>query len=93
MNRPRAPSGLAAPRGAGVGHLVTLLPWGLVDLDGVPVWILDLDLLATGTHLELISESSSSGFECGDGGVDIVDVQDDSVPPARFLPVAVGHRP
>src|SRR5262245_41526904 len=65
----------------------------LVELDRIAVRILELDLLASGPHLDLVAEGRAGGRERRERGVEVADVQDDPVPSAGFLPPTVRHRP
>ena len=70
-----------------------LLPRGLMELNRVAVGIFDLNLLAAGTYLDFVSKSGACSLERGQGGIEIVDVEDDPVPSPRSLSAPVRHRP
>ena len=53
---------------------LALFSRGLVELDRIPVRVLDLDLLATGPHLDLVPEPGAGGPEGVNGVVEAVDV-------------------
>src|SRR5215468_1153579 len=78
--RPRAAAG-------GLGLLGRL-----EQLDGVAVGVFQLDLLAAGTLLDLVPEAETGLLQRLDAGRQVIDFEDDPVPPARLLLAAIGHR-
>jgi hypothetical protein len=62
---------------------------GFEELDGIPVWILDLDLPSSRTGLHLVAKPQSSLLQFGDEPRQIGNVQDDPIPAARLLRLAV----
>src|SRR5215831_12774388 len=64
-----------------------------VELDGIAIGILDLDLLAAGTDLDLVPESGSCLPERRHRGPQAFDIQHDPVPATGLLAAPVGHRP
>src|SRR5437868_12731795 len=71
---------------------VWTLTRGLEQLDGVSVWIFELDLLAGRPALHLVAKAKTGGLQpCNPSGK-IGDFQDDAVPSARLLKTAIGHR-
>lgn len=63
-----------------------------MELDRVSVRILDLDLLASGPGLDLAAETGARRFQLVDVRGEIVDVKNDPIRAAGFLPAAVGQR-
>src|ERR1044071_1021181 len=63
-----------------------------VDLDRVAVWIIDLDLLATGPALHGVAKLRAGAAQASDQLVEIVDVEHDPVPAPGLLALAIGHR-
>src|SRR4051812_22559225 len=66
---------------------------GLEELDRVPRWVVDDDLLAARALDHLVAEAHVGGAEAFDLGVDVVDDQVDAVPASRLGLAPVGHRP
>lgn len=65
----------------------------LEELDRIPGWIVDEDLLAAGSGDNLVAERQPRGTEPFYLGGNVVDEQVDAVPPARFRLTSVRHRP
>src|SRR5919106_5680643 len=82
-----------APASCRAKSTTRLLAGCLVELDGVPVGVVNLDLLATRAHLDLVSEQGSCRLERRDCGVDVAHVEHDPVPSAWLLLAPVRHRP
>jgi hypothetical protein len=70
-----------------------LFPRFFVKLDGIAIGMIDQDLLATRPDLDLVPAARRRLCQRGDGVVDAVDVQNDSIPSAGLLAPTVGHRP
>src|SRR5262245_16725152 len=66
---------------------------GFEQFDRVPVGVLDLDLSAARTGFHLIPERQPGVLQRVDECRQIGDLQDHAVPAARFLALAVRHRP
>src|SRR5437867_386862 len=69
----------------------SLLSW-LEELDWIAVGIFDLDLSAEGTSLHLIAKLPPRVLQRVDLGRQIRHAQDHSIPSARLLGFAAGHR-
>src|SRR5262249_50810894 len=65
---------------------------GLEQLDRVPVGVLDLDLSAARTGLHFVPDVEAGLLQRVDEGGEVRDLQDDAVPTAGLLPLAVRHR-
>src|SRR5687767_3562074 len=63
-----------------------------MQLDRIAVGIFDQDLFAARTRLCLVSKAHASLLEGGDLTGEIVHGEHDTIPTARLLPSAVGHR-
>src|SRR5262245_46893481 len=64
----------------------------LEQLDGVTVGVFQLDLLAAGTLLDLVAEAETGLLQGFDARRQVINLEDDPVPPARLLFAAVGQR-
>lgn len=56
-----------------------------MEVDRVAIGIVELDLLAAGADLDLVSELRVATPERPDRGIEVVDVEDDPIPSARLL--------
>ena len=65
----------------------------LEQLDRIAVGILDLDLFAARTRLQVVPKMEAGFLQGLDERWKIVDPKHDTVPSARFLLLAVRHRP
>jgi hypothetical protein len=82
---------LKACRERGGVRNLGLLSW-LEELDWIAVGIFDLDLSADGTSLHLIAKLHARVLQRVDLRRQIRHAQDDSIPSARLLGLAAGHR-
>src|SRR6185436_10839479 len=74
-------SAATAPRGSSSASRRLRRP-GLEELDGVARWILDEDLMTTGSLDDLAPEARPVGSETVDGPLEIVDDDLEAIPPA-----------
>src|SRR5262245_41126477 len=82
------------PRSAAAGLVRRpALPGRLEQLDGVAVGILQLNLFAAGTLLDLVAEAETGLLHRLDERRQVIDFEDDPVPPARLLLAAVRQWP
>ncbi|MEX2273101.1 MAG: hypothetical protein WD690_16640 [Vicinamibacterales bacterium] len=65
----------------------------LKQLDRIAVWILDLDLFAARTRLDVIPKTDVGSLQGLDERWKMVDPKHDTIPSAGFLLVAIRHRP
>src|SRR3954468_9611344 len=72
--------------------IACLLLGRFVQFDRISIGVVDLDLLAPRSRLDLVPESGAARLERGDSGVDLLHVEDDSVPSARLLLTTIRHR-
>ena len=63
----------------------------LEQLDRVPIWVLDLDLFATGPGLHLVAETDAGLLERRDAGRKIRHAKHHAVPTARLLSTTIGE--
>src|SRR6266545_4511339 len=67
-------------------------PGSLVKLDRISVWVLDLDLAPPRADLDLVPEAHAGLPQRLDVRIEIVDVEEESVPAAGLLLPPVGQR-
>ena len=64
-----------------------------MELDRIAVGIQDLDLLAARTCFKVVAKGRANIAQPVDKSREIIDIQDDPVPPAGLLGATVRHRP
>jgi hypothetical protein len=66
-----------------------------VEFDRIAIGVLDLALLASRPDLDIVAQGRADPTQSGDQRAEIVNVQDDPVPPAGALrrPSGIGREP
>ena len=78
-------TGRTPPSAPALDDLNPLLFRRFVQLDRVAIRIVDQDLPAARPGLDRVAKMRMRPLECGDRGVEIIDVQHDAIPAARLL--------